>query len=66
MFNRLWVRYGIGLSVIWLLFVFMGEDTRLAYMYEVHENGENLLITYLLGFAVAFILSWAFVKKNKD
>ena len=62
-----WIRYGIGLSVIWLLFVFMGHEDRLGYLEDVHyDGGGKLLFTYLVGFAVAFTLTWAFVKKDKD
>jgi len=42
----------------------MGHDAFLGYLENVYyDGGGTLLFTYLVGFAAAFTLTWAFVKK---
>ena len=58
-----WIRYGIGASVLWVLFVLMGEEELLGYLGEASGSDQNLLM--LVGGIAFFIASWAFTKRNK-
>lgn len=58
-----WIRYGIGASVLWVLFVLMGDEDVLGYMDEA--SGSQRQAIMIIGGIAMFIASWAFTKRDK-
>ena len=58
-----WIKYGIGASVLWVLFVVMGHEDLLGYMEDARTTQKRAIM--IIGGIAFFIASWAFTKRDK-